>query len=181
METLFSSYDRISELDESEDMGTGLGLDISHRFAELLGGELTCESEVGKGSTFVFTLRQRIIDHTPIGDFVGLNEVASADNYIPLFKAPDADVLLVSNDAMTVKVIKGLLRATEVFVTTASEIDECMDIIRNTKINIVLFDMALGSSEGDDTEKLRLNDSELPIYAITSETSVAEEKYRKSP
>jgi signal transduction histidine kinase len=36
--------------------GTGLGLTISKRFVEMLGGEIHCKSEVGKGTTFWMTL-----------------------------------------------------------------------------------------------------------------------------
>jgi signal transduction histidine kinase len=47
--------------------GTGLGLSLTKKFVEMMAGELTVESEYGKGSTFRVRIRQGFVTDTPIG------------------------------------------------------------------------------------------------------------------
>jgi signal transduction histidine kinase len=51
IDTIFDEYCQVKGSD-TEGKGTGLGLSITKRFAELLGGTVSVESEVGRGSTF---------------------------------------------------------------------------------------------------------------------------------
>lgn len=53
---IFSEFEQIQQLDGEIRSGAGLGLSISRQFATLLGGELTVDSTVGKGSTFTLSL-----------------------------------------------------------------------------------------------------------------------------
>jgi PAS domain S-box-containing protein len=55
MDKLFKAFSRIYTKDTLKE-GTGLGLYLSRRMANLLGGELSAKSEFGKGSKFTFTL-----------------------------------------------------------------------------------------------------------------------------
>ena len=53
---LFAPFERIDSATARKAGGAGLGLHLSRRFAELLGGRLECTSEPGKGSTFTLIL-----------------------------------------------------------------------------------------------------------------------------
>ena len=179
MDKLFSAYERLDEEKNSGIQGTGLGLDISKKFSELMGGSLTCESEYGKGSEFIFTVEQKIIDKTPIGVFIEHDEKKNEGPYVPKFIAPDADILVVDDTPMNLNVIKGLLKPTKVFVTTAASGEECLEKIRDTKFNVVLLDHMMPGMDGIETlEEIRKFDPDLPVYALTANTAVDETFYK---
>jgi signal transduction histidine kinase len=53
---LFQAFSRVDASNERSYQGTGLGLYLSQKLAELLSGQITFETEFGKGSTFRLTL-----------------------------------------------------------------------------------------------------------------------------
>jgi signal transduction histidine kinase len=55
---LFKAFAQVESLPKQQNEGTGLGLHLSRKLAELLGGEITLYSECGKGSTFTLTLEE---------------------------------------------------------------------------------------------------------------------------
>jgi signal transduction histidine kinase len=58
---LFQEFSQASSITASKYGGTGLGLSISRRFCQMMGGDITVESELGKGSKFTIRL-PRIVD-----------------------------------------------------------------------------------------------------------------------
>lgn len=64
-ERLFSTFYRVRNTDTESIRGTGLGLYIVKSMVELMGGEIWVESEVGKGSTFSFSLPVSGEDYPP--------------------------------------------------------------------------------------------------------------------
>ena len=178
MDKLFTAYERLDEEKNSAIQGTGLGLDISRRFAELMGGRLWCESEYGQGSEFFLTVSQKIDDATPMGRFVEQVDEGAKGPYVPEFIAPDADILIVDDNPMNLSVIKGLLKATKMFITTASSGEECLEKIKYGSFNVVLLDHMMPGMDGIETvERIREDHPDLPVYALTANSTVGEDFY----
>ncbi|MCR4654827.1 MAG: response regulator [Lachnospiraceae bacterium] len=178
MDKLFSAYERLDEEKNISIQGTGLGLDISRRFAELMNGRLWCESVYGEGSEFILTVDQRIIDAEGIGEFDEHGEEEAKGPYVPQFVAPDAEVLVVDDNPMNLSVIKGLLKPTRVFVTTAESGEEGLEKIKYGKYDVVFLDHMMPGMDGIETvAKIREMTPDLPVYALTANAAAGGEEF----
>lgn len=187
MDKLFSAFERLDEKKNTGIQGTGLGLDISRQFVELMGDELKCESVYGEGSTFYFTLEQRVTDETPLGDFSQRAETLAEEvgAYVPLFAAPEARILVVDDNEMNLKVIGGLLAPTFVKLTNVMSGNACLEALGDSPegcpFDMVLLDHMMPEMDGVETlHILRETFSELPVIALTANAATDGSDYYRS-
>ena len=180
LKSLFNAYERLDEEKSGGSKGIGLGLDISQKFAGILGGEITCKSVYGEGSEFSFIVEQGIIDRTAIGEFSEQSDdERPAGPYVPRFIAPDADVLIVDDTPMNLTVARELLKATRVFVSTAESGEECLEKVKYGDYDIVFLDHLMPGMDGIETvERIRKTHPDLPVYALTANSTADEEFYK---
>jgi CheY-like chemotaxis protein len=174
MEKLFTSFQRLEENKNRNIEGTGLGLNISKQFTEMMDGTVEVESEYGKGTSFTAYMVQKVIDETPIGNFVeNLAKLQEEKKkYVPSLVAPDAHILVVDDNDMNLKVIKGLLKKTKVQVETAESGDECISLLKKNSYHVVLLDQMMPGKTGTETLKIIRNEQLAditPIIALTAD------------
>ena len=149
MEKLFQEFQRIEEKRNRNIEGTGLGMSITLQLLELMGSRLQVESEYGKGSVFYFTLRQKIINHEPIGDLQQrIRNQAVEYSYDVLFTAPEAKVLLVDDNAMNRRVFVGLLKSTRLQIDEAAGGEECLRLVRENYYDLIFLDHMMPDIDG---------------------------------
>ena len=172
---LFESFKRIDEKKNRNIEGTGLGLAITKQFVELMHGEITVQSELGKGSVFGVKIPQKIVSDDGLGDFYKNyeNMGVQTPKYQEKFRAPKARILVVDDVPMNLEVFKALLKKTKVHVDVAESGLECLEKIQNTKYHIIFMDHMMPEPDGVETlqkmmqDKTHLN-QDTPVIALTA-------------
>ena len=181
---LYVAFQRIEEHKNRNIEGTGLGLSISKQLLEMMGSSLVVHSVYGSGSTFSFTLEQRVVDEDPIGNLQDrIHKKANEYKYCATFFAPSAHILVVDDNEMNRKVFQGLLKQTEVKITEASSGDEALELVREHVYDLIFLDHMMPDMDGIETlrhmRELKSNCcSQTPVVALTANAvSGAKEMY----
>ncbi len=158
--------------------GTGLGLTIAKQLVELMGGNITVKSEVGKGSVFTVNLD---FEKTTAPVVVTVSEQMMEK---PLLS--DVDVLVVEDNNFNKLLIKNILLGWKSNVDMADNGQIAVDMLRNKKYDIVLMDIQMPVMDGyQATEFIRHQlpspQNEVPIIAVTAHATLTErERCEKS-
>jgi signal transduction histidine kinase/HPt (histidine-containing phosphotransfer) domain-containing protein/ActR/RegA family two-component response regulator len=153
IEKLFSSFERLDEEKNRNIEGTGLGISIVQQLLSMMGSRLEVKSVYGKGSTFSFTVKQKIIDRTPIGSYDN-HAAASAvpgDIHGGNFTAPDAKVLVVDDNGMNLMVARGLMKRLRIVPDTADSGNACIEAMKKEHYDIVFLDHMMPGMDGVET------------------------------
>ena len=140
---------KLSSLDMSaqrEGESTGLGLVITKRLVDIIGGRMWFESEHGAGTTFYVDLRQTIADATPIGNMENTAEDIIQRKYLD---CSQYKVLLVDDNKLNLKIVKKIMANYKLQVTTLTSGDECInDIKKGSKYDLIFLDYLMPEING---------------------------------
>ena len=153
--------------------GSGLGLSISKKLIELMGGSIRVESEVDKGSEFIFTIELKDISTNKIIESSSSNKRKNLKMDLEKFK--DAHILLADDNVTNQSIILALLKGTGIEISIANDGEEAVDIIYdNSGVDLILMDVNMPKMGGiEATKKLRSDSKykDLPIIAFSGDSS----------
>ena len=150
MPKLFSEFERIEEERNRNIEGTGLGMSITWRLLDLMGSRLMVDSTYGVGSTFSFSLKQRVINRNELGDSYNAYQ-NKRKKYETRFTAPEARILVIDDTEMNLMVFKSLLKKTFIQIDTACSGDEGLKYAAGDKYDIVFIDHMMPGKDGIET------------------------------
>ncbi len=183
VEKLFSKFERVDMEQNSTVEGTGLGLAITKKLLEMMGGSVKVESVYGKGSSFTAVLPQKVISDEAIGDYRDRFEdsIRSMEVHREKLHAPSAELLVVDDTPMNIKVVRHFLKDTGIKIDSADNGDDAIRLAAEKKYDIILMDQRMPGMDGTTAmrriKKGSLNEK-TPFICLTADAVVgARERY----
>jgi hypothetical protein len=165
---IFNAFEQADASSTRRHGGTGLGLAICKRLVHLMGGEIQVQSELGIGSTFVFTAR--FSAGRKISSVAPVDLTIDAENMIKA-RFGGRKVLLAEDEPINQEVTLGLLEEAGLVPVLAVDGVDAVEQVRYNDFALVLMDMQMPRMGGvEATQVIRQipGRKNLPILAMTA-------------
>jgi histidine kinase len=172
-EHIFDEFTQANDEISKRYGGSGLGLHISQKLANLLRGKIYLESYENKGSTFTLRfLAEKVVERTKT------TQIITND------KNPDLITIIVIDDDLSIlSLIKELLKQKNINAITFNNGKEAFEQMENFDFDLVITDIQLPEMNGFHFVTLfneQYKNTPLPVLAITGRRDVPESFYMKS-
>lgn len=165
-ERIFAPFEQADGAGDRRFGGTGLGLTIARELAGLLGGELTLQSELGRGTTFVCYL-----PYDEAAQSAAVTRLTSPRSAPPAERA--GSVLIVEDDGSQAHSLSALLESQEIEVERAANARAAVALLDSTaarRFSCMVLDLGLPDMDGLElleTLSQRPGSSALPVVVYT--------------
>ena len=147
---LFQSFSQVDASTTRRYGGTGLGLVISKKLVEMMGGKIWIESEVGKGSTFHFTIQAESTHKEPIDIF---KHVSHSEADIQENLDHGLDILLAEDNRVNQMVTERMLNKLGYRIDVVANGIEVLQALERHAYDVILMDVLMPEMDGLEATK----------------------------
>jgi CheY-like chemotaxis protein len=165
IDLVFEEFGQADESTTREYGGTGLGLPITRKFCQMMGGEISVESEPGRGSVFTIELPVKVKTLELAGE-----EKLTEDSEGEKGVRADHPVLVVDDDPNARDLLKRNLEADGFSVVTAADGKEGLHLAKQMNPSLITLDIMMPEMDGWSVLQSLKEDSELqdiPVIIVS--------------
>lgn len=173
---VFDAFSRAPDAKNARVEGTGLGMAIAKNLVEMMGGTISCESELDKGTTFTLSLHMKLASEQDVAADGGTVTAAQAAS---LTQPPDLTgmrVLVAEDNDINREIAQKIIEKTNAEVTQVQNGREALDAFLSSEpyyFDVILMDLQMPVMDGFETASAiraceRSDAASVPIYAMTA-------------
>lgn len=170
---IFEEFTQATPDIEKQFGGTGLGLTISKRVTELLGGTLHAKSELGVGSTFSLSIPLIISDDSNIKEEIKEYSIEFLQG---------KRILIIDDDKMQLSLMKAVFENYPIELVTENDATKVVSLLEKTNFDLIFTDIQMPKKSGFVLiQKIRnhknVNIQELPVVALSGQRDLSLEDF----
>ncbi|WP_304542751.1 transporter substrate-binding domain-containing protein [Sulfurimonas microaerophilic] len=162
-EKIFHLFEQQENQDVKKYGGTGLGLSICRKLALLMDGNLEVESEIGKGATFILTLK-----NLPIASMYDEESDNGLDFDISSLEFDEATILVADDVAENRLLVKESFSGTKIHIIEAVDGEDALQKVKENKIDLIFMDIRMPKLDGYSATRMIKEEFQIPVVALTA-------------
>ena len=146
---MFEKFNRLDSAIKNEIEGTGLGLVITKRYVNLMGGNIRFDSEYGVGTTFYIDIPLKVIDSKEVGQITDPTNIIKDVEYMDCSKYR---IMIVDDNKLNIKVASRILQKYNFIIDSAFSGQECINKFKQgQKYDMIFMDHMMPELDGIET------------------------------
>lgn len=164
---IFEPYAMVDNQIQKQYQGTGLGLSICKGFVEALGGEIHMESELKKGTTFIFwiplILAKKSIPIKKEPENIPLEEISKTIH--------SKSILLCDDDEFN-RMFAQMIFSKKINFQLADSGPKAIELVKNNHFDLIFMDLQMPNMDGKTTlQEIQKINKTIPIIALTAQAT----------